>query len=61
MKTCSTCKYLLRKVVCERIKFTHDRLPDDPVSVSDAEDYTASLDIHDPERFGCLLHEPENA
>ena len=36
-------------------------MPDDPVSVSDAEDYTASLDIHDPERFGCLLHKPKDS
>lgn len=59
MKTCSSCKHLIRdRHVCNRIVFYGDKLSDDPASVSDCEDYGAALDIHDPERFGCLLHEP---
>ena len=60
MKTCSTCIYDVNGR-CHRIPFIEDKDDDDPVYLTDAENYTASLIISDPERFGCLLHESKDS
>jgi len=36
-------------------------MPEDPAYVADGENYSASLMIGDPKRFGCLLHKPKDS